>query len=129
MDIRKIDYIGNICEAQNWGDFVELKVDSFALSLDERDYISTEMLGHPLEYDEQWFICSIIIPIVNSVPDINSMWLLVDEFVGVNQASVTMINDIITEKTKWERMIRIGLPTEAKVSLLSMMYSSADMRA
>ena len=60
--------------------FAEVQLSWFDISEEMRETLVTKILGHELDYDDQWYYSSIIIPLCEDRLDISEMFIYLDEF-------------------------------------------------
>ena len=107
--------------------FAEVQLSWLDISEEMRETLVTEILGHELDYDDQWYYSSIIIPLCEDRLDISEMFIYLDEF-----SPDENIYDEITTALKSGRLDempflrRINLNIASKVELISFFVPSAN---
>ena len=107
--------------------FAEVQLSWFDISEEMRKALVTEIFGHELDYDDQWYYSSIIIPLCEDRLDISEMFIYLDEF-----SPDENIYDEITTALKSGRLDempflrRINLNIASKVELISFFVPSAN---
>lgn len=107
--------------------FAEVQLSWFDISEEMRETLVTEILGHELDYDNQWYYSSIIIPLCEDRLDISEMFIYLDEF----SPNTDIYNEIATalksdNSDEMPFLRRINLDITAKVELISFFIPSAN---
>lgn len=107
--------------------FAEVQLSWFDISEEIREAIVTEILGHGLDYDDQWYYSSIIIPLCEDRLDISKMFIYLDEFPPdaniYNEIAAVLKSD---NSDEMPFLRRINLDITAKVELISFFVPSAN---
>lgn len=125
----KIDFENTIAEVNNYGGFVEYVLECSKLQNDTRTLISEKLLHYTPEYEGQTFNLSLIIPLHNNYPIIDSAYLWASEILGVSDDMSDDIISYIRGECDFDNMMRVTLMPSEKVQLLSELSESVDMRA
>lgn len=107
--------------------FAEVQLSWFDISEEIREALVTEILGHELDYDDQWYYSSIIIPLYKDRLDISEMFIYLDEF----SPDENIYNEITTalKSGRLDEMPfirRINLNITSKIELISFFVPSAN---
>ena len=107
--------------------FAEVQLSWFDISEEMRETLVTEILGHELDYDDQWYYSSIIIPLCEDRLDISKMFVYLDEF----SPDENIYNEITTalKSGRLDEMPfirRINLNITSKIELISFFVPSAN---
>lgn len=107
--------------------FAEVQLSWFDISEEIREVLVTEILGHGLDYDDQWYYSSIIIPLCEDRLDISKMFIYLDEFPPdaniYNEIAAALKSD---NSDEMPFLRRINLDITAKVELISFFVPSAN---
>lgn len=107
--------------------FAEVQLSWFDISEEMRETLVTEILRHELDYDDQWYYSSIIIPICEDRLDISKMFVYLDEF----SPDENIYNEITTalksgSSDEMPFLRRINLNITSKIELISFFVPSAN---
>ena len=107
--------------------FAEVQLSWFDISEEIRENLVTEILGHELDYDDQWYYSSIIIPLCGDRLDISEMFIYLDEF----SPDANIYNEITTalksgRSDEMPFFRRINLNITSKIELISFFVPSAN---
>ena len=107
--------------------FAEVQLSWFDISEEMRETLVTEILRHELDYDDQWYYSSIIIPICEDRLDISKMFVYLDEF----SPDENIYNEITTalksgSSDEMPFLRRINLNITSKIELVSFFVPSAN---
>ena len=107
--------------------FAEVQLSWFDISEEMRASLVTEILGHELDYDDQWYYSSIIIPLCGDRLDISEMFIYLDEF----SPDANSYNEITTalksgRSDEMPCFRRINLNITSKLELISFFVPSAN---
>ena len=107
--------------------FAEVQLSWFDISEEMRETLVTEILRHELDYDDQWYYSSIIIPICEDRLDISKMFVYLDEF----SPDENIYNEITTalksgNSDEMPFLRRINLNITSKIELISFFVPSAN---
>ena len=97
--------------------FAELRLEWNDLSLSRKQKLLKEILGHGLEYDEQWYYISLIIPITDNMPDLNNSYIFLYDY-APDPECYQEIGDM-TASGELEYLKPITLTPADKVSVLA----------
>lgn len=107
--------------------FAEVQLSWFDISEEIREAIVTEILGHGLDYDDQWYYSSIIIPLCEDRLDISKTFIYLDEFPPdaniYNEIAAALKSD---NSNEMPFLRRINLDITAKIELISFFIPSAN---
>ena len=119
MDFRNIglsaDMIENLIIHKQ---YVEMVFNWSALDSDLRQKLVTEFLEHEIEYDDQWYYGSIIIPKKDYKMSFDHVYVYVDEYIPDDTIYNEIANDISSGTHDWVREININ--NTVKVTILSL---------
>ena len=107
--------------------FAEVQLSWFDISEEMRETLVTEILRHELDYDDQWYYSSIIIPLYKDRLDISEMFIYLDEF----SPDENIYNEITTalksgSSDEMPFLRRINLNITSKIELISFFVPSAN---
>ena len=107
--------------------FAEVQLSWFDISEEMRETLVTKILGHELDYDDQWYYSSIIIPLCEDCLDISEMFIYLDEF----PPDENIYNEITTalksgSSDEMPFLRRINLNITSKIELISFFVPSAN---
>ena len=108
--------------------FAEVQLSWFDISEEMRETLVTEILRHELDYDDQWYYSSIIIPICEDRLDISNMFVYLDEF----SPDENIYNEITTalksgNSDEMPFLRRINLNITSKIELISFFVPSVNI--
>ena len=108
--------------------FAEVQLSWFDISEEMRETLVTEILRHELDYDDQWYYSSIIIPICEDRLDISKMFVYLDEF----SPDENIYNEITTalksgNSDEMPFLRRINLNITSKIELISFFVPSVNI--
>lgn len=107
--------------------FAEVQLSWFDISEEMRKALITEILGHELDYDDQWYYSSIIIPLYKDRLDISEMFIYLDEFSPdeniYNEIAAALKSGSSDEMPFFRR---INLNITSKIELISFFVPSAN---
>ena len=107
--------------------FAEVQLSWFDISKEMREALLTEIFGHELDYDDQWYYSSIIIPLCEDRLDISEMFIYLDEFspdANIYSEISKALKSDSSDETPFLR--RINLNITSKVELISFFVPSAN---
>lgn len=107
--------------------FAEVQLSWFDISEEMREALVTEILGHGIDYDDQWYYSSIIIPLCEDRLDISKMFIYLDEFPPDADIYYEIAAALKSDKSdEMPFLRRINLDITAKVELISFFVPSEN---
>ena len=107
--------------------FAEVQLSWFDISEEMREALVTEIFEHELDYDDQWYYSSIIIPLYEDRLDISEMFIYLDEFSPdaniYNEIAAALKSD---NSDEMPFLRRINLNITSKIELISFFVPSAN---
>lgn len=88
--------------------YAAVRLDWESIPSEYKDRLVKDFLGHEIEYDDQWYFASIIIPIKNNYLDFGTTYLYVDEY-SPDEMILNFIDESVAVNSDWLKKISIDV--------------------
>lgn len=125
---RYVDISREMTETAILGnEFAEIRLDWFSLPYNVREELVRECLCQEIEYDDQWFFLSIIIPAAGAGFDLHNTYFYIDELPPDEQIYKEIANSI--SENGGDLLHRLYLSAADTVQLISGLIPGISMTA